>query len=72
MSDNKLRDTSLYTYDGEKVSIWEPPKYNCPVHGETDFVLTFLDIEGAWCIRCIIDKLEELGLERIERSNSKG
>ncbi len=47
----------------------ELPKQKCPVHGEHDNTVSFVHNEfvtGPYCIHCAIEKMEELGVCKME------
>ena len=45
------------------------PLYHCPVCGDHDAHLTssIEGAEGVWCLRCLIKKLDEYGIPRLEK-----
>jgi len=45
------------------------PMYHCPVCGDHDAHITsnIKGAEGIWCFRCLVQKLDEYGIPRLER-----
>ena len=54
--------------DFEKIKIVQP-NYVCPVHGEIGnqtLHSTLIGLERRFCLRCCIEKLEELGISQVK------
>ena len=51
------------------LKLFQPPRFACPVHGETLNVIssTLPGHEGEWCQICAVDALDRLGVSRITR-----
>ncbi len=47
------------------------PKVICKKHGnhEHSFVSIIPMFEGAWCMLCMIEALDRIGIERVEKDN---
>ena len=48
-------------------------KLACPKHGETIEMISsnVKDHEGKWCMLCVLEKLDELGVNRLEEIKDK-
>jgi hypothetical protein len=45
------------------------PQYECPKHGINNegFFSSIPGFEGAWCTKCALEKLDELGVSRMKK-----
>ena len=45
------------------------PKYLCPIHGVTehDFTSSIPGNEGIWCLRCLVEAFDRIGVQRITK-----
>lgn len=43
--------------------------YECPKHGKTNEIIqsTIQGHRGSWCMLCVLEKLDELGVNRVTR-----
>ena len=53
--------------------VYNEPKYNCPVHGEIENNVIDSVIPGyemTLCWRCVLEKLTELGVQKVKREDN--
>lgn len=51
-----------------EIEVRDPVTQPCPVHGREAgqfYIRTPGGIEGRWCLRCIMDMLDRLGVQRV-------